>query len=38
MGLGLAMARSIIINSGGEITFESEEGNGAVFLIRLPRI
>ena len=37
MGLGLAMARSIIINSGGEITFESEKGNGAVFLIRLPR-
>jgi signal transduction histidine kinase len=38
MGLGLAMARSIIINSGGEITYESENGNGAIFLIRLPRV
>jgi len=38
MGLGLAMAKSIVINSGGEISFESEIGLGTVFLIRLPKI
>ncbi|MEA3479495.1 MAG: ATP-binding protein [Bacteroidota bacterium] len=38
MGLGLAMVKSIVINSGGTITFESEEGFGATFIIRLPII
>jgi signal transduction histidine kinase len=36
MGLGLAIVRSIILNSGGNIWFESEEGNGTTFSFRLP--
>jgi len=38
MGLGLAMAKNIVVNSGGSISFESKEGSGTVFLIRLPRV
>lgn len=34
-GLGLAIAYTIIENHQGEITVESEEGKGSVFLIRL---
>ena len=33
-GLGLTMVRSIIIEAGGEIRFESEKGEGTVFFIR----
>lgn len=36
MGLGLSIVRSIIIEAGGEISFESEEGKGATFIIQLP--
>lgn len=36
MGMGLAIVKSIIVNSGGEIWFESREGEGTVFSFRLP--
>jgi len=36
-GLGLAMVKNIILNLGGDITFESEEGKGTVFTIVLPK-
>jgi signal transduction histidine kinase len=36
-GQGLAMARSVIVEKhGGTITFETEEGRGTTFTIRLP--
>ena len=38
MGLGLAIVQSIIMEAGGEISFTSEPGNGASFLIVLPLI
>lgn len=36
MGLGLAMVKNIIQNANGEISFESEEGRGTTFIIKLP--
>jgi signal transduction histidine kinase len=36
MGLGLAIVRSIIVNSGGEISFRSAEGEGTTFILLLP--
>ena len=36
-GLGLAMVKNIILNLGGSIRFESEEGKGTVFTIVLPK-
>jgi len=36
-GQGLAIARSIVVDRyGGELTFETEEGHGTTFRIRLP--
>lgn len=38
MGLGLAMVRSIIQDSGGSIKYQSELGKGTSFIIDLPKI
>ena len=35
MGLGLAISKNIIESSGGEITFESNEGIGTTFTVKL---
>jgi signal transduction histidine kinase len=36
-GQGLAIARSVVITKhGGSIRFETEEGKGTTFIIRLP--
>jgi two-component system sensor histidine kinase SenX3 len=35
-GLGLAIVRHVAANHGGEVTVESQEGEGSVFTLRLP--
>jgi signal transduction histidine kinase len=35
-GLGLAIAYNIIKSHGGKLFFNSEEGRGTVFTVRLP--
>jgi signal transduction histidine kinase len=37
IGLGLPTARALIMNQGGTLDCVATEGNGAVFLFRLPR-
>ena len=36
-GVGLSLTYNIVHAAGGTITFESEEGNGAEFVIALPK-
>lgn len=36
MGLGLAIVKRIIENTGGQIYFESQEGEGTTFFIEIP--
>lgn len=36
LGLGLSISRAIVTEFGGELTFTSREGEGAVFVVRLP--
>jgi len=38
MGLGLAMVRNIVETYNGKISFESEEGRGAVFKVVFPQL
>jgi signal transduction histidine kinase len=38
MGLGLAMARTIVENMRGEIYFQTETGVGSSFFVRLPAL
>jgi signal transduction histidine kinase len=35
-GQGLSLAKSTVEKHGGEISFQTEEGRGTTFLIRLP--
>jgi len=35
-GLGLAICKNIVVSAGGNIDFDTEEGNGTVFTVRLP--
>lgn len=35
-GLGLAMSKSIVENANGQIWFETEEGEGSTFFVKLP--
>ncbi|HEX8315607.1 MAG TPA: HAMP domain-containing sensor histidine kinase, partial [Flavisolibacter sp.] len=37
-GLGLAMCKSIVEQAGGTIWFETREGEGTTFYVRLPLI
>jgi len=37
LGIGLFMAREIAVRHGGAMWFESEEGTGSTFYMRLPR-
>ncbi len=36
-GLGLSIVRKLVLGMGGELTCESVPGNGAAFIVRLPR-
>jgi signal transduction histidine kinase len=36
VGLGLSITKAIVESHGGDLSFESEEGRGTTFRIRLP--
>jgi C4-dicarboxylate-specific signal transduction histidine kinase len=36
LGLGLSISRAIVAEFGGTLTFESVEGTGSTFIVRLP--
>ncbi|HWC45700.1 MAG TPA: ATP-binding protein, partial [Casimicrobiaceae bacterium] len=36
LGLGLSVARSLVVVNGGELTVESEKGRGSTFTVRVP--
>jgi signal transduction histidine kinase len=36
IGLGLAVTRAVVAAHGGRLTFESEEGRGATFVLEIP--
>jgi nitrogen fixation/metabolism regulation signal transduction histidine kinase len=38
LGLGLAMVKSIVEQTNGEVSVQSEEGSGAVFTVKLPKV
>jgi len=38
LGIGLFLAREITVRHGGAMWFESEEGRGSTFYMRLPRV
>ncbi|NND63162.1 MAG: GHKL domain-containing protein [Flavobacteriaceae bacterium] len=38
MGLGLAMVKNIVETYNGQITFESQEGEGAIFKVTIPKL
>lgn len=38
IGLGLAISHALVQKMGGELTLESEPGEGACFTVRLPRL
>jgi signal transduction histidine kinase len=35
-GLGLSLAKQIVVNAGGQLWYEDRPGGGAVFVIELP--
>jgi signal transduction histidine kinase len=37
MGLGLAMVRSMVTSIGGKVSFESVAGEGATFILEIPK-
>ena len=37
-GLGLSLARQIIMNAGGHLFYEDREGGGSRFVIELPAV
>jgi len=37
-GLGLSLARQIIVNAGGDLWYEDRDGGGAAFVIELPAV
>src|SRR6185437_14623640 len=36
LGLGLSVARSLVVVNGGELAVESEKGRGSTFTVRVP--
>jgi two-component system, NtrC family, nitrogen regulation sensor histidine kinase NtrY len=38
LGLGLAMVKNIVEHTNGEVSVQSEEGSGAVFIVKLPKV